>query len=133
MKLNTLMLLKSIICLLFGLVFVLAPGFLLALYGVKNAESGILFMAQLYGATFLLVGLLLWLARNAPDSEALRAIVFAVFVGDAIGFIVALLGQFAGVMNALGWFVVAVYLLLSFGFGYGYYQFAKPRTQPQLN
>jgi hypothetical protein len=125
------MMVKSIICLLFGLIFVLTPGVLLALFGVAYAEPGMLFMAKLYGATFLLLGLLLWLARNAPDSEALRAIVIAVCVGDALGFVVVLVGQLGNIMNGLGWLVVALYLFLSLAFGYGYIQLSGARTQTQ--
>lgn len=126
MKLRSLMLIKAVICLVIGVVFVLTPGVLLAVYGVRNAEQSTVLMTRLYGSTFILLGILLWFARNATDSEALRAIVLAVVAGDALGFIVALLGQLAGVMNALGWSVVVVYLLLSVGFGYSYFQVAAP-------
>ena len=85
-------------------------------------------MTQLFGAAFILLSILLWFARNAPGSDvALRAIVLAVFVGDTIGFIVALLGQLAKVANALGWITVALYLLLALGFGY--FQFFKPAAR----
>jgi len=55
---------------------------------------------------------------------ALRAIVLAVVVGDLIGFIIALMTQLNGVINALGCGNVALYLLLAIGFGY--FQFVKP-------
>jgi hypothetical protein len=42
---------------------------------------------------------------------------------DAIGFIVTLLGQLAGLANALGWSSVALYLL--FGLGFAYFQFMR--------
>jgi len=45
-------------------------------------------------------------------------------VGDAFGFIAALLGRLSGVLNALGWSTVALYLLLALG--YGYFQSVKP-------
>ncbi len=48
----------------------------------------------------------------------------ALFVGNAVGFIVAFMGQLAGVVNALGWLSVAIYLVLALG--YGYFQFLKP-------
>ena len=65
-----------------------------------------------------------WFARDAGESKARRGIVIALFVGDVLGFIVALLGQLSGVLNALGWSTVALYLL--FALGYGYFQFVKP-------
>lgn len=130
MKLAALLTLKSVICLAFGAIFVLVPGLLLAIYGVKSLDASLLFMSQLYGAAFLVLGITLWLARNDPGSVALRAIVIGVAIGDGIGFVVALLGQLGNVMNGLGWLVVGVYALLSLGFGYFYFQVVKPSALP---
>jgi hypothetical protein len=68
--------------------------------------------------------LLTWFARNDAGSEALQATVLSLFVYDAIGFVVALMAVLSGVMNALGWAIVGLYLLLTLGFGY--FQFKKP-------
>jgi hypothetical protein len=127
MKLSYLMAVKAVICVVFGIGMVLIPGPMFSLYGMTltPGTSGI---AQLFGAAFILLSILLWSARNAPGSDvALRAIVLAVVVGDTIGFIVALLAQLSGAMNALGWVTVAFYLLLALGFGY--FQFVKPVAQ----
>jgi hypothetical protein len=48
----------------------------------------------------------------------MRAIVVGYGTGTAIGFIVALLAQLSGVMNAFGWSAVGIYLLLALGYGY---------------
>ena len=126
MKLCNLMATKAVIVVVFGIGFVLMPTNIMAFYGLTLNPGGAV-MAQLFGASFILLGILLWFAKNAPSSDvALRAIVLAVFVGDAIGFIVALLAQLSGMMNALGWVTVALYLLLALGFGY--FQFVKPAT-----
>ena len=45
-------------------------------------------------------------------------IAMALFVADAIGFLVTLLAQLDGTVNALGWSHVVIYLLLTIGFGY---------------
>jgi hypothetical protein len=127
MKLSYLMAVKAVICFVFGIGFVLIAAPILSLYGVTLNPGGTM-MTQLFGAAFILLSILLWFARNAPGSDvALRAIVLAVFVGDTIGFIVALLGQLSGLTNALGWVTVALYLLLALGFGY--FQFVKPVAQ----
>ena len=124
MKLSNLMAIKAIIVVVFGVGFVLIPTTLLSFYGVTLDPGGV-YMTQLFGAAFILLGILLWFARTASASDvALRAIVLAVAVGDTIGFIVALLAQLSGVVNALGWITVALYLLLALGFGY--FRFAKP-------
>lgn len=130
MKLSTLMLTKSVICFVTGALFVLAPGLLLAIFGVKNLDASLLFMTRLYGSAFILLGVMLWLARNDSGSEALRAIVLAVLIGDGIAFVVALFGQLGDLVNGLGWLMVVLYLFLSLGFGYFYLQIAKSSSTP---
>ena len=126
MKLCNLMATKAVIVVVFGTGFILMPTTLMSFYGLTLNPGGAV-MTQLFGASFILLGILLWFAKNAPGSDvALRAIVLAVAVGDAIGFIVALLAQLSGILNALGWVNVAIYLLLALGFGY--FQFVKPAT-----
>jgi hypothetical protein len=75
-------------------------------------------MARVYGASVLGNLMLTWFARDATKSDGRRAITLDLFVYDAIGFVVALLVQLAGVMNPLGWFIVVVYLFFALGFGY---------------
>ena len=123
MKLSTLMVINAIVALLFGLAFVLMAGTLLSFYGITPSPGGLI-PARLFGATLLGYAVLTWFARNTEESEARRAIVLALFVSDVVGFIVALVGQLSGAVNALGWSTVVIYLLLALGFGY--FQFMKP-------
>jgi len=117
-KLSQLMIIKALVTLIFGVGFVLVPKAVMSLYGVTLDPAGAM-MTQFVGAAFLLLSVVLWLARNAPYSEVtLRALVLAIVIGDTIGFIVALLAQLSGVLNALGWLNVALWLLLALGFGY---------------
>jgi hypothetical protein len=117
MKVSTLMIVNAVVAVLFGLGFILTPGGVMALY---TTETGVAleFVGQLLGAALLGFGILTWAARNAPDSEARRAILLGLFVGDAVGCVLALIAQFGGVVNALGWSTVLIYLLLAIGFGY---------------
>jgi hypothetical protein len=80
-------------------------------------------MTRFFGSAMLGYGLLIWLARNAQESEARRAIILSLILSFGVGFIVALRGQISGVVNTLGWFTVALYLF--FVLGYGYFLFAK--------
>jgi hypothetical protein len=124
MKLNVLMAIKAVIVIIYGIGFVVMPVTLMSYYGMSLGQSGAV-MTQLFGASFILLGIVLWSARNAARSEvALKALVLAVMVGDLIGFIVTLLAQLNGAWNALGWGNVVLYLLLAIGFGY--YHFVKP-------
>jgi hypothetical protein len=125
MKLSTLMVINAIVAAVFGIAFVVVPGQVFSLYGV--AESAALkYTGQLFGSALVAFAVLTWTARNATESESRRAIVLALFTGDAIGFLVSLIGQLGNVVNSLGWSTVAIYLLLALGFGY--FQFAKPAS-----
>ena len=122
MKLGNLLMAGAVVTLVFGLSLVLVPGGLLSLYGITVNDAGLL-IARLFGAAFLGFTVLNWSARKAADSEILRGIVLANLIMDAVGFIVTLLGQLAGLANALGWSSVALYLL--FGLGFAYFQFRR--------
>lgn len=125
MKLSTLFTANAIVSTLFGLTFVLVPETAMSFYGVTLSPGGAL-VARLFGAVLLGVAVLTWFARNAGESEALKAIILSRFFCETLGFIVALLGQLAGVVNALGWSTVAIYLF--FALGFGYFQFMKPSS-----
>lgn len=123
MTIRTLMIVNAIIAGLFGIGFVLVPGQLLSQYGI-TPDPAFNLVGQLLGAAFIGFAVLTWAARNTTDSEARRAILLALFVGDAIGFIVALIAQLGGIVNALGWSTVVIYLLLALG--WGYFRFVQP-------
>jgi uncharacterized membrane protein YfcA len=124
MKLRALMILNAIIAGVFGIGFVLVPEQVMSLYSSETGATLDL-LCQLFGAALIGFAALTWLARNAPDSEARRAIVVALFVCDLVGCAVALLAQIDGVVNTLGWSTVAIYFWLAVGFGY--FAFAAKR------
>ena len=128
MKLSTLMVVNALVAAIFGVGFVVVPGQLMSLYGPEVSPQ-LVYVARLFGAALLGFAVLTWTAKNAPDSDTRRAILLALFVGDGIGFVVALIGQIGGVMNALGWSTVVIYLLLAIGFGY--FCFAQPNVPRQ--
>lgn len=124
MKLKYLFTVHSVVALFNGGSCVLAPKLYPSLYGISLPDPDAIFMARLFGGALLTYCFVAWFARNAKDSAARRAIVLGFFITLAIGFIVALLAQLSGVMNALGWVIVGLYFLLALG--YGYFQFVKP-------
>ena len=117
MKLPTLMIIKAIVCLVLGLPILLATTFFYSLFGASLNPAGA-FVGQEYGASLIGNMLLTWFARNASPSEPRRAIVLALCVYDAIGFIVTLIALLSGVLGPLGWFAALVYLFFALGFGY---------------
>jgi hypothetical protein len=125
MRLNAMFTIYAVISAVFGLAFVFVPDASLALYGITLSPGG-KSVVRLFGAALLEFAFLSWFARNIGDSEARNAITLAIFIGEAVGFVVVLLGQLSGVVNALGWSTVVMYLLLALGFGY--FLIKKPNT-----
>jgi hypothetical protein len=125
MRLSNLLMVAAVIGAIYGVAFVVASGPLLSIYGITLDKAGTL-IAQLFGALLIGVAVLNWYARNVTDPEARQAVVFGNLSGDVVGFVVILLGQLAGIANALGWLNVAIYLLLALGFAY--IQFMQPRS-----
>ncbi len=123
MKLSTLMIINAVVAGVFGVAFLLVPDQVASLYDVEVSEI-LTFVIRLLGAAFVEIAGVTWFARNADDSAARRAIVLALCIGNAVGFVVALIGQINNVVAAVGWGNVAIYLLLALG--YGYFQFVKP-------
>jgi hypothetical protein len=117
MKLKTLMVIKAIVCLCFGPLLLFVPGQLLNILGTSFGLGAAL-TAREYGAALIGNLLLTWLARNAEDSIARRAIIWNLFVYDAIALVFTLIIQLSGGLNVLGWGIVAVYLFFTVGFGY---------------
>ena len=116
------MVIYAVVSAVFGLGFVLMPGQLLPIYGVEP-DAALRLIGQFFGAAIISLAILAWLVRNLSDSEARRAIILALLVGETLGFIMALIGQFNGILNVLGWSVVLVYLV--FTLGLAYFQFSK--------
>lgn len=124
MKLSSFLVVKAIISLAFGISFVAVPAAVWSIYGVTLDPAGIL-MTRFIGACLTGIGLICWLTRNA-DSSALKSVTLSLCIADTIGFIVAVSGQLSGIMNTLGWIIVAIWLLLALGLGY--FRFLKPAT-----
>lgn len=117
MTLSTFLLIKAIISLVFGAVFALVPGAAAGIYGYAMEPVGAL-MSRYLGAALIGIGLICFLFREIADTNALRAVTLALFIGDAIGTVVALSGQFGPIARPLGWLNVVIWGLLALGLGY---------------
>jgi hypothetical protein len=125
MKLKTLLIIKAIVCLCFGIPILVVPNFIYSIFGATLAAGGV-FAAREYGASLIGNLMLTWFARNSQESDARWAIILALFVYDALGVIVTLITVLSGALNPLGWLIVALYLFLALGFGY----FLLPKRKP---
>jgi hypothetical protein len=117
MKLKTLMIIKAIVCLCLGIPILIVPNFIYSIFGASLTVGGV-FAAREYGASMMGNLMLTWFARNSQESETRWAIILALFVYDAFGFIVTLLAIISGALNPLAWLIVVLYLFLALGFGY---------------
>jgi len=100
-----------------GIPILLIPNFVYSIFGATLAAGGV-FAAREYGASMIGNLMLTWFARNSQESEARWAIILALFVYDAIGFVVTLIAILTNALNSLGWLIVVLYLFLALGFGY---------------
>jgi hypothetical protein len=117
MRLSNLLVVAAAIAAIFGVALVVVPGPLLAIYAMTVDKTGTV-VAQLFGSVLIGFAVLNWFARNVTDPVARRAVVLGNLAGNVVGFVVILLGQLAGVANALGWSNVAIYLLLALAWAY---------------
>ena len=115
-----LMTIKAIATLFFGVCVVLVPAHFFSIFGIILTPGGIL-IARLYGAALLIFGLQLYFTRNAVISRDLSNSMLATSIGDIIAVIVTLSGQFAGIMNSLGWLLVGIYILSAILFTYFFF------------
>jgi hypothetical protein len=120
MNLRNLLVITTIVSGLFGIVFVLIPWQVLSLYGAQP-DPAINYIGRLFGAVLISISILCWSARNVGPSDALKAIVRGLFVGECVGFVVSVIAQVNGVVNNLGWSTVIIYLFFSIGYGYFYF------------
>ncbi len=127
MQLRTLLLIAGIIALVFGLGFLFLPRPMLALYGVQ-VDPHIVLVSRFFGAALVQLGLVLYLIRDVADLRTKRGVVIGSFIGSVAGLVVALTGQFWGLVNQFGWTSVAIYGLLTLG--YGSFVFGRPPSVP---
>lgn len=125
MKFKTLMIIKSVVCLVLGLPILLIPDFFYGVFGATLAAGGA-FAAREYGASLMGNLMVTWFGKNAGDSEARRAVIIGLCIYDAIGFVITLLATLSGVLNPLGWSAVAIYLFFAVGFGYFWVKSPQP-------
>ncbi len=107
----------AVLALLFGIAFVLAPGPVLANYGITSTNPPLALMSRLFGATLLALAVIQWMARDF-DAAPRRAVLIGVGVADAVAFLIAIAAVIAGTINALGWSTVIIYLVGAVGAGY---------------
>jgi Ca2+/Na+ antiporter len=120
MKRRTFLVITAVIYAIFGLGLIIVPEPFMAIYGLNLNASGVA-LARVLGAALAAFALLYWWLRDVRPSETLGAMLRASFAYNVIAFCNALYVTWIGVVNQLGWGIVALHLLLAIGFGcYGW-------------
>lgn len=117
MTFRALLIIKAAVCLVFGVYLLLAPGSLFGLLGGSLSGAG-LFAAREYGAAMIGTLLLTWFAKEVQARDARAAILLDLLVYDGIGVAITAWVVVTGVLNALGWGIVVVYVFFTVGSGY---------------
>lgn len=99
----------GVIHLVFGIGFLLLPGFVVSLYGISLDESGLL-MARLLGAADTASGMLLLGLRDIARSQASRLISLKGAVEWSLIAVILLLNTLSGLLNFLGWVSVVLFI-----------------------
>lgn len=104
---------KAIVTLAVAAALLATPAWFLAWFGLTLAASGQM-MARLLGAVFLGIGFRLFVSSRANDIS--RADCLSLAVGDSLGAVVVSAAVFSGLLNSLGWLLLATYASSALGF-----------------
>ena len=115
MRPATVFLIASLLALVFGLGFVVAPSAVLSIYGTST-DPPTLLLGRFFGVALIQLGLTLYLLREVREPATIRALGIGGTVGSFCGALVSLTGTMNGVTNSMGWSSVAIYAFLTFGY-----------------
>jgi hypothetical protein len=104
----------SVIGIVFGVGFLLAPEQLGSVYGIKESPD-VELGQRLFGAALLAWALIAWFAKDFRDAAALRGVLIGSAVGHAAGVLVSAFGVLSGVMNFVGWSSALIFLFGALG------------------
>jgi hypothetical protein len=104
----------SVLAILYGLAFILMPGFVVLTFG-GPPEVHVNLNLQFCGAALLGWGVTLWFARDFKDRQAVRGVLIGTAVGDLALLLVNLWATYQHLLNELLWSSTVVLALLIAG------------------
>jgi len=120
MKYKTLFVTDAIVLLLVGLGQLLLPGRHSEMYGATLQPPGIA-MGRFYGASMLALAWIMWKARGSESSEAIDGLMQGNILFWILSAAIALLGQFQGTFNPMGWSTIVLSVFFAAWFTYQRY------------
>jgi hypothetical protein len=117
------MMVATIVAAVFGLAFLVAPSALVALYGVKLTPQTEV-IGRIAGSVILGFAIVFWGAREGNAADALKAVMMAGLIANALDALILLHATATGLLNGLGWLQVLINGGLAIGFWY--FAFRKP-------
>ena len=114
MTATTFLTISSIFAILYGLSFVLAPGQSIAMYGT-DPEPHLALICRFLGSALLAFGVVQWFSKEFRDWDAVRAVLVAIAVLNAVNLLVNLWGTSQGLFNAMAWSTTIVSMIFLAG------------------
>src|ERR1700730_8398094 len=107
MKLNSFLMIATLVAAVFGLAFLIAPSALVALYGVKLTPATEV-IGRVAGSVILGFAIVFWGARDGSGAEAFKAVMLAGLIANGLDFLILLHATATGLLNSLGWLQVLI-------------------------
>ncbi|HEU0082831.1 MAG TPA: hypothetical protein VFQ87_08150 [Bradyrhizobium sp.] len=122
---NNFLMAATVVAAVFGLAFLVAPSQLVALYGVTlTPQSEVI--GRIAGSVILSFAIVFWAARDGNAADALKAMMTAGLVANALDALILLHATVTGLVNGLGWLQVLINGALAAGFWY--FTYGKGKT-----
>ena len=117
MKLNSFLMLATIVAAVFGLAFLIAPSQLVAMYGVTLTPATEV-IGRIAGSVILSFAIVFWGARDGNAVETFKAVMMAGLIANGLDCLILLHATVTGLVNGLGWLQVLINGGLAVGFWY---------------
>ncbi len=118
---------NAVILAIFGVLFMIMPGFVLAQFK-SDVQVATLFVARFFGSAMLLSSLFLWVMKDSAPAKMQRNIATVLLGYSIAGFAMTIAGMsrsFIGVLRVNGWALLVIFGL--FTLVYGYMLFLQPK------
>ncbi len=111
----------AVVATLYGIILVVAPNSLMAMYRSEVLDGSGFYFAMLSGAMLLGWGVMNWAASNAPQIAEIHYVLLGNLVAEALGLVVTLFRQLTyAAAPESGWLNVAIFLVFTILFGWLY-------------